>query len=89
MNFNDCHKSNMSLCKAGLSKVKVALSPQKSVHLGNGRPPAAAAAQAHDRHSSRMPERGAFDSAKNHNRQRHKRQSVTAKREKSQTPKFV
>ena len=27
---------------------------------------------------------GAFDSAKNH-----KRQSVTAKREKSQTPKFV
>jgi len=27
---------------------------------------------------------GAFDSAKNHNRQ-----SVTAKREKSQTPKFV
>jgi len=33
--------------------------------------------------------RGAFDSAKNHKRQRHKRQSVTAKREKSQTPKFV
>jgi len=33
--------------------------------------------------------RGAFDSAKNHNRQRRKRQSVTAKREKSQTPKFV
>jgi len=32
---------------------------------------------------------GAFDSAKNHKRQRHKRQSVTAKREKSQTPKFV
>jgi len=29
-------------------------------------------------------ERGTFDSAKNH-----KRQSVTAKREKSQTPKFV
>jgi len=29
----------------------------------------------------------AFDSAKNH--QRRKRQSVTAKREKSQTPKFV
>jgi len=28
--------------------------------------------------------RGAFDNAKNH-----KRQSVTAKREKSQTPKFV
>jgi len=28
--------------------------------------------------------RGAFDSAKNH-----KRQSITAKREKSQTPKFV
>jgi len=26
---------------------------------------------------------GAFDSAKNHKRQRHKRQSVTAKREKS------
>ena len=33
--------------------------------------------------------RGAFDSAKNHTRQRCKRQSVTAKREKSQTPKFV
>jgi len=33
--------------------------------------------------------RGAFDSAKNHKRQRHKRQSVTAKREKSQTPEFV
>jgi len=32
---------------------------------------------------------GAFDSAKNHNHQRRKRQSVTAKREKSQTPKFV
>ena len=32
---------------------------------------------------------GAFDSAKNHQRQRRKRQSVTAKREKSQTPKFV
>jgi len=32
--------------------------------------------------------RGAFDSAKNHKRQRRKRQSVTAKREKSQTPKF-
>jgi len=31
---------------------------------------------------------GAFDSAKNHKRQRRKRQSVTAKREKSQTPKF-
>jgi len=30
-----------------------------------------------------------FDSAKNHKRQRRKRQSVTAKREKSQTPKFV
>jgi len=29
--------------------------------------------------------RGAFDSAKNHKRQRRKRQSVTAKREKSQT----
>jgi len=28
-------------------------------------------------------------SAKNHKRQRRKRQSVTAKREKSQTPKFV
>jgi len=28
---------------------------------------------------------GAFDSAKNHKRQRRKRQSVTAKREKSQT----
>jgi len=34
-------------------------------------------------------DRGAFDSAKNHKRQRRKRQSVTAKREKSQTPKFV
>ena len=33
--------------------------------------------------------RGAFDSAKNHKRQRRKRQSVTAKREKSQTPKFL
>jgi len=33
--------------------------------------------------------RGAFDSAKDHKRQRRKRQSVTAKREKSQTPKFV
>ena len=33
--------------------------------------------------------RGAFDSAKNHKRQRRKRQSVTAKREKSQTLKFV
>jgi len=32
---------------------------------------------------------GAFDSAENHKRQRRKRQSVTAKREKSQTPKFV
>jgi len=32
---------------------------------------------------------GAFDSAKNHKRQRRKRQSVTTKREKSQTPKFV
>jgi len=34
-------------------------------------------------------QRGAFDSAKNHKRQRRKRQSVTAKREKSQTTKFV
>jgi len=33
--------------------------------------------------------RGAFDSAKNHKRQRRKRQSVTAEQEKSQTPKFV
>ena len=32
---------------------------------------------------------GKFDSAKNHKRQRRKRQPVTAKREKSQTPKFV
>ena len=32
---------------------------------------------------------GAFNSAKNHKRQRRKRQSVTAKRAKSQTPKFV
>jgi len=31
----------------------------------------------------------AFDSAKNHKRQRRKRQSVTAEREKSLTPKFV
>jgi len=31
--------------------------------------------------------RGAVISAKNHKRQRRKRQSVTAKREKSQTPK--
>jgi len=30
-----------------------------------------------------------FISAKNHKRQRRKRQSVTAKREKSQTPKFL
>ena len=34
-------------------------------------------------------ERVAVISAKNHKRQRRKRQSVTAKREKSQTPKFV
>ena len=34
-------------------------------------------------------ERWAFDSAKNHKRKRRKRQSVTAKKEKSQTPKFV
>jgi len=33
--------------------------------------------------------RGAFDSAKNNKRQRRKCQSVTAKREKSQTPKVV
>jgi len=33
--------------------------------------------------------REAFDSAKNHKRQRRKRQSVTAKREKSQTPKIL
>ena len=33
--------------------------------------------------------RGAFGSAKNHKRLRRKRQSVTAKREKSQTPTFV
>jgi len=32
---------------------------------------------------------GAFDSAKYRKRQRRKRQSVTSKREKSQTPKFV
>jgi len=32
---------------------------------------------------------GAFDSAKNHKRQCRKRQSITAKREKSQTPNFV
>jgi len=39
--------------------------------------------------SLRFNEGGGFDSAKNHKRQRRKRQSVTAKREKSQTPKFV
>jgi len=33
--------------------------------------------------------RGAFDSAKNHKRQRRKRQSVTTKWEKSQTPKVL
>jgi len=33
--------------------------------------------------------RGSFDRAKNHERQRRKRQSVTAKREKSLMPKFV
>jgi len=32
---------------------------------------------------------GAFDSAKKHKRQRRKRQSVTTKREKWQTQKFV
>jgi len=32
---------------------------------------------------------GAFDCAKIHKRERRKRQSVSAKREKSQTPKFV
>jgi len=32
---------------------------------------------------------GTFDSAKNHKRQRRKRHSLTAKREMSQTPKFV
>ena len=32
--------------------------------------------------------RVAVISAKNHKRQRRKRQSITAKREKSQTPKF-
>ena len=39
--------------------------------------------------SSNTTKRGAFNSAKNHKRQRRKRQSVTAKREKSQTPMFV
>jgi len=34
-------------------------------------------------------ERVAVKSAKNHKRQRRKRQSVTAKREKSQTPKVL
>ena len=34
-------------------------------------------------------ERGAFDSVKNHKRQRRKSQSLTAEREKLQTPKFV
>jgi len=37
----------------------------------------------------RIFERIAVISAKNHKRQRRKRQSVTAKREKSQTPKFL
>jgi len=41
------------------------------------------------RNETRCTSTGAFDSAKNHKRQRRKRQSVTAKREKSQTPKFV
>jgi len=42
------------------------------------------------RHSPRFFQHwGAFDSVKNHKRQRRKLQSVTAKREKSQTPKFV
>jgi len=40
-------------------------------------------------HLDRLKSRGAFDSAKNHKRQRHKRQPVTAKREKSQTPKVL
>jgi len=37
----------------------------------------------------RRRKRGPFDSAKNHKHLRRKRQSVTAKREKSQTPKLV
>jgi len=36
-----------------------------------------------------FPAWGAFDSAKNHKHQRRKRQYVTTKRAKSQTPKFV
>ena len=43
----------------------------------------------HRKKKSCAKKKGAFDSAKNHKRQRRKRQSVTAKREKSQTPKFV
>jgi len=38
---------------------------------------------------NRWYKRGVFDSAKNHKRQRRKRQSVTEKRERPQTPKFV
>jgi len=52
-----------------------------------------AALVSRERHKPEVPgtptRRGAFDSAKNHKRQRRKRQSVTAKSEKSQTPKFV
>jgi len=42
-----------------------------------------------DRDQHRTIPEGEFDSAKKHKRQRRERQSVTAKREKSQTPKFV
>jgi len=43
----------------------------------------------HSDFTSSMSMRGAFDSAKNHKRQRRKHQSVTAKQAKLQTPKFV
>jgi len=42
-----------------------------------------------EKRKKKKKKRGAFDSAKNHKLQRRKRQSVTAKRKKSQTPKFV
>jgi len=77
--------------------------PTHELHLGEERHGAEpqAAAQHDERaleildrehlhgHNGHLNYRGAFDSAKNHKRQRRKRQSVTAKREKSQTPKFV
>ena len=44
---------------------------------------------AHPGVADKWTERVAVISAKNHKRQRRKRQSVTAKREKSQTPKVL